>query len=314
MLVLSRHKNQEIVFPHLGITISVIQISSKRVRVGIEAPPDIAVMRGELARRLPVDKSHGNPQSRESQHRSDFLRDRSESSSAEDIQNMGHPSSDTATGPSLSVTDARLQRHLRSAVQILTELADHCDEMMIDTAKPLIDDVLHELAEIDEEAARIHDRDLVTCDAKQSALLVDDNENEAKLLASFLKFRNFDVEIASDGRAALEYLQNNETPDLMLVDMVMPQLDGASTIRMIRRDEKHRNARVFGVSGGCPEDYGLSLQKDGVDGWFQKPVDPEEMVFRLNREASKTEVGYKSHDRKVNQSTQGCVAEGPCNN
>jgi carbon storage regulator CsrA len=49
MLVLSRRPNEKIVFPSLGITIQVAEIKKGRVRLGIEAPPEVKVLRDELA-------------------------------------------------------------------------------------------------------------------------------------------------------------------------------------------------------------------------------------------------------------------------
>jgi len=54
MLVLSRRVKQEIVFPHLDITISVLQVRGRIVKVGIIAPPDIKVLRSEMVDRIVV--------------------------------------------------------------------------------------------------------------------------------------------------------------------------------------------------------------------------------------------------------------------
>src|SRR5262245_41719095 len=49
MLVLSRRPDERIVFPHLGITVRVLRIQGNAVRIGVEAPPDVRVLRHELA-------------------------------------------------------------------------------------------------------------------------------------------------------------------------------------------------------------------------------------------------------------------------
>ena len=49
MLVLSRRKNEEILFPELGITVEVIQLKGSTVRLGIKAPQEVLVLRGELS-------------------------------------------------------------------------------------------------------------------------------------------------------------------------------------------------------------------------------------------------------------------------
>lgn len=257
MLVLSRHQDQQIIFPDAGITLSFIQLSSRRVRVGIDAPPEVAVLRGELASEM------GNAEA---------------------------PNTSRAASPlhhieckTFSVTDSRLQRRLHVAVKALDELAGVCGREQLEDAKPYLKQVLHELSAIDTEAALVHDRPARINRPTRTALLVDDNQNEAKLLASFLRFRNFEVALAEDGQAAMEYLEDNEQPDVVLLDMVMPRQDGATTVRLLRENQSHQSLRIFGVSGGTPEDYGVTLDEEGVNGWFQKPVDPEQMILQLNR-------------------------------
>ena len=53
MLVLSRRLNEKIILPDLGITIQVVAIKSGVIRIGIEAPPDVKIVRGEILDRLP---------------------------------------------------------------------------------------------------------------------------------------------------------------------------------------------------------------------------------------------------------------------
>ena len=51
MLVLARKENERIIFPDLGITLEVLQVKRSRVRLGISAPPEVSVIRGELCQR-----------------------------------------------------------------------------------------------------------------------------------------------------------------------------------------------------------------------------------------------------------------------
>jgi len=56
MLVLSRGSQQKIVFPSLGISIQILQVAGRKVRIGVEAPQEIAVHRGEVAERIFCEK------------------------------------------------------------------------------------------------------------------------------------------------------------------------------------------------------------------------------------------------------------------
>ena len=59
MLVLSRKKSETIVLPTLGITINVLAITGNRVRIGIQAPSEVPVLRQELAERIAADRTAG---------------------------------------------------------------------------------------------------------------------------------------------------------------------------------------------------------------------------------------------------------------
>jgi carbon storage regulator CsrA len=62
MLVLSRNKREKIVFPSLQVTVEILQISGKTVRLGIDAPTRIPVHREEVAERIRKDIRHDNPE------------------------------------------------------------------------------------------------------------------------------------------------------------------------------------------------------------------------------------------------------------
>jgi CheY-like chemotaxis protein len=122
---------------------------------------------------------------------------------------------------------------------------------------------------------------------RRRALLVEDNDNERELLARLLRQAGLEVDTAGDGVDALDYLQRGATPDVVLIDMVLPRCDGPTAIREIRRDPRTAALKVYAVSGHTPGEFDLG---NGVDGWFAKPVDPEAMVRRLSVEL--TGAGY----------------------
>ncbi|KAA0138990.1 response regulator [Gimesia chilikensis] len=119
---------------------------------------------------------------------------------------------------------------------------------------------------------------------KLRALLVDDDRNERELLASCLKSFGYDVETAGDGVEALEYLQEHQLPDVVLLDMAMPVCDGPLAVRHIRETPWMRNLKVFGVSGADPGEAGVAIGPEGVDGWFKKPLDPARMIGQIRQE------------------------------
>ncbi|OAI51576.1 hypothetical protein AYO47_06975, partial [Planctomyces sp. SCGC AG-212-M04] len=110
-------------------------------------------------------------------------------------------------------------------------------------------------------------------------LVVEDDANERELLAGLLRMEGCDVQTAPDGVDALDALSNGATPDVVLLDMQMPRMSGRETLSAIRSRADWRDLTVFGVSGAAAEAYGVAIGgSDGVDGWFQKPLNPSRLV------------------------------------
>lgn len=253
MLVLSRRRNDKILFPNLGITVEILKVDGRTVRVGVDAPPEVAIQRHEIAARgdqaMPAPAKHASPGDKQSQR------------------------------------DKQLRKRINAAAKALNELHSRFDETQRDQFETAVFSVFHELKGLDEEIsgkvriAQIEEPKKGR--ARHSALLVEDNENESRLLASYLRCREFDVSIANEGSEAIDYLETHEKPDVVLLDMQMPGMDGPTTVRTIRERRELEGLRVIAVSGGDPLDYGVELGPQGVDCWFPKPLDPESLVFRL---------------------------------
>ena len=256
MLVLSRYEEDKVVFPSLGISVQILRVQGNKVRIGIDAPHHVKVLRHELTEH----------------ERGDFA------------------------GSSCSHL-ARQKEHLNAAALALFHLKDLSGRNLGKEAGNLILSIFRHLKKIDEELSeeihQVTDARKVPEKVKETpvALLVEDNANESRLLASYLRTKNYDVSVAKDGHEALEYLEHGQSPDVVLLDMQMPGMDGATAIQHIRTDQRHRFLRVFAVSGGAPAEYGIDIGPSGVDGWFPKPLDPEALVFRLAFENELPEVG-----------------------
>ena len=102
---------------------------------------------------------------------------------------------------------------------------------------------------------------------RETVLLVDDEEEILKLLEASLSRRGYAVLTAANGREALDRM----TPevDLVVLDMIMPVLDGLSTLRQIRRSFPH--AKVLVASGYTAPDRLAALEVLGIQGFIPKP-------------------------------------------
>ncbi len=111
-------------------------------------------------------------------------------------------------------------------------------------------------------------------------LLIDDDPNLILLVKDYLEFRGYEVITAENGREALEVLEQ-ETPDMIICDVMMPEMDGYSLVSAIRQDPKTSWIPVLFLSAkGQSQDRvkGLNI---GADVYMVKPFEPEELVAQV---------------------------------
>ncbi len=66
--------------------------------------------------------------------------------------------------------------------------------------------------------------------------------------------------------------------------MGLSRCDGATMVRELRRDPAYDGLKIFAVSGHDPAEYDLARGPAGIDRWFQKPIDPQELLRRVEQE------------------------------
>ncbi|MBD2327441.1 response regulator transcription factor [Alkalinema sp. FACHB-956] len=111
-------------------------------------------------------------------------------------------------------------------------------------------------------------------------LLIDDDPNLILLVKDYLEFRGYEVITAENGREALEVLEGH-TPDMIICDVMMPEMDGYSLVSAIRNDPKTNWIPVLFLSAkGQSQDRvkGLNI---GADVYMVKPFEPEELVAQV---------------------------------
>jgi two-component system cell cycle response regulator DivK len=109
---------------------------------------------------------------------------------------------------------------------------------------------------------------------ERKALLVEDNENNRYLLTLLLKHAGLAVVIAENGESALE-IARREQPDVILLDIQMPEMDGYEVAAHLKRDAELARIPIIGVSSfAMPGDREKAIQM-GFAGYIEKPVDPE---------------------------------------
>ena len=112
---------------------------------------------------------------------------------------------------------------------------------------------------------------------KQKILIVDDDSNICELIRMYLEKDDFDTAIAGDGEQALE-LFGRYNPDLILLDIMMPRLDGWQVCRTIRKTSAVPIIMLTAKGEVFDKILGLEL---GADDYISKPFDTKEVVARI---------------------------------
>jgi CheY-like chemotaxis protein len=115
---------------------------------------------------------------------------------------------------------------------------------------------------------------------RKRILVVDDNINNASMLVSLLEPLGFDVATAADGRAALERI-SERIPDLVILDLVMPELDGLETAREIRKRPELASTRIIGASATITDSDSKALFASTCDAFVIKPIQVDLLLERI---------------------------------
>ncbi len=236
-------------FPNLGIRIEVARIRGNTVCLGIDAPKDISILRGELEdlRNGASSPSHQPP------HLSHELRNRLNSMSlCLHLMMEKHQANLPIEGKILS----RALQELHTIEEIYG--CDHtpnpfADRLELQSPSPFV-------------------------------MLIDDCTNEAELLAGYLRHVGIQVAMSSDGDAALNLLDCiDRKPGIILLDMLMPGRNGHSTLKALRENPQYDEIKVFAVTGLAQHtmSFGQGLS---VDRWFQKPIKPQQLAQQIQED------------------------------
>lgn len=114
---------------------------------------------------------------------------------------------------------------------------------------------------------------------KDKILVVDDETRMRKLIGDFLTTNNFDVVEAVDGEDALKVFYSTKGISLIILDVMMPKLDGYEVLKTIRKDSK---VPVIFLTAKGEENDQLKGFISGADDYVQKPFSPKVLVARIN--------------------------------
>jgi carbon storage regulator CsrA len=260
MLVLSRKKDQRILFPSLGITLEVLRVSGSTVSVGIQAPQSIQVLRGELQPTRPYVPN-------EPPNQSDAV--------SSNTKQLSHEFRNQLNKIFLSIAlvqkqlSCGLNAEAETTLQQAFEALTHLDRgIEIDPAHTSVENAGADNSNANHGVS------------SKRTLLVEDDANERALLAGYLRISGYQVFTANDGVEALELLAK-EPVDLIVLDMRMPRMNGLETLQAIRKDPFLKDIQVVVVSGEESQSSCGKSETRGVSEWFEKPLDPAKLIEHL---------------------------------
>ena len=128
--------------------------------------------------------------------------------------------------------------------------------------------------------------------AKNRILVIDDDENISKVIRLYLEKEGMEALLASNGRAGLEVF-SRESPDLVLLDIMMPEMDGIEVIKNIRKESAV--PVIMLTAKGDTFDKVLALEL-GADDYIVKPFEPKELIARIKAVIRRSENAPEQED------------------
>ncbi len=136
---------------------------------------------------------------------------------------------------------------------------------------------------------------LLVSEVNKRILIVDDEPDAIELVAFNLKAAGFDIISAEDGETALAKARNH-SPDLIVLDVMLPAVDGMEVCKILRRDPATSGLPIIMLTAKAGEiDRVLGLEL-GADDYVTKPFSPRELVLRVKNLLSRREAPSKNVD------------------
>jgi CheY-like chemotaxis protein len=117
--------------------------------------------------------------------------------------------------------------------------------------------------------------------AGKKALVVDDDVRNIFALSSVLERRGMQVLTASAGREAIATLESTSDVDIVLMDIMMPEMDGYETMRVIRRNSAFRRLPIIALTAKAMKGDRKKCLEAGASDYLAKPVNTEQLLSAL---------------------------------
>jgi CheY-like chemotaxis protein len=172
------------------------------------------------------------------------------------------------------------ETHLKRLGQTMVLKDVRSPERLMDEAALFLHRPITELSEERQETLRqLHDTSAVL--AGKKVLIVDDDIRNIFAMTSLLEPHKMNILSAETGRGAIEILQNNGDIDVVLMDIMMPDMDGYDTMRAIRKLAKFRSLPIIALTAKAMKGDRERCIEAGASDYISKPVDTDQLLALL---------------------------------
>ena len=116
---------------------------------------------------------------------------------------------------------------------------------------------------------------------KEKILVIEDDEYSRDALAHLLAAEGYEAQSASDGESGLEKAREMR-PDVIVLDLNLPGIDGKQVIQMLRNDGPLRGVPILVVTGDDDQDAQSAVEL-GADGYLTKPVEFDDLIHAIDK-------------------------------
>ena len=138
---------------------------------------------------------------------------------------------------------------------------------------------------------------------RESVLIVDDNKNVRGLLENVLRFEGYETASAINGKEALEMFAADWKPDLILMDIDMPVMDGYQTCEAIRDNKEYNSIPIIVLTAVYDKSVIKKVLTIGANDYISKPFEPEELLARISAHITRKRL-TEERDRLYNQAKE----------
>ena len=140
-------------------------------------------------------------------------------------------------------------------------------------------------------------------------LVVDDDEAFLKMMKLILPREGYNISFTSDSTKAVHYAKKHNV-DLIILDLMMPEIDGYEVCRLIRKDEKTGDTPVMVISAAGGKEVARRVYEAGANDYITKPFDQQDLLYRLSQLLEKSGKGKDEGETKGDEGGEGTRPNG----